>query len=354
MVDHGDLVIFGQRVQDILVRGCVVVVIRRLLRQAEAAAGTDLLELGRVGEGIIDLVDRIAGNAEDRAVLHIDINVPAKQAEIRRDIERLVTGQLARPGGKRIACARQIGAFVAGQRGGVTRQTETDLQIRHGVHQAVEHIALIALQRGVRDLGAEHGVVDQQARRIARSGGVIVGGDARVDPLHKRVLVDVLRPARADIARSVLAENDEQHLCKLADRHMVRRAEAPAAADDNVVLGAVGDIICSPRCGAVIERSGGVLGLRLRLAQKRHQLGDLFAPDGVLRAEAAVRIAGDQAEVVEHPHGVVVFDLLLVGKACKVRCCAGDHKCQRQHSCKQRAKQFFQGDAPFHVYLYPV
>ena len=36
VVDHGDLVIFGQRVQDILVRGCVVVVIRRLLRQAEA------------------------------------------------------------------------------------------------------------------------------------------------------------------------------------------------------------------------------------------------------------------------------------------------------------------------------
>ena len=135
---------------------------------------------------------------------------------------------------------------------------------------------------------------------------------------------------------------------------MVRRAEAPAAAGDNVVLGAVGDIICSPRCGAVIERSGGVLGLRLRFAQKRHQLGDLFTPDGVLRAEAAVRIAGDQAEVVEHPHGVVVFDLLLVGKACKVRCCAGDHKCQRQHSCKQRAKQFFQGDAPFHVYLYSV
>ena len=33
VVDHGDLVIFGQRVQDILVRGRVVVVICRLLRQ---------------------------------------------------------------------------------------------------------------------------------------------------------------------------------------------------------------------------------------------------------------------------------------------------------------------------------
>ena len=52
VVDHGDLVIFGQRVQDILVRGRVIVIVLGRVCQAEAAAGTDLLKLGRVGLGI--------------------------------------------------------------------------------------------------------------------------------------------------------------------------------------------------------------------------------------------------------------------------------------------------------------
>ena len=88
-------------------------------------------------------------------------------------------------------------------------------------------------------------------------------------------------------------------------------------------------------------------GLGVRVGEQGHELGDLFAANGVLRAETAVCIAGDEAEVVEHPHGVVVFDLLLVGEACKVGCCARQHERKRQHGRKQRAKHFFQGGAPF-------
>ena len=128
---------------------------------------------------------------------------------------------------------------------------------------------------------------------------------------------------------------------------MVCRTEAPVAANDDILLGAVSNILCSPRRGDIVERGRRVLRLRLSFAQKRHQLGDLFAANGVLRAETAVCIAGDEAEVVEHPHGVVVFDLLLVGEACKVGCCARQHERKRQHGRKQRAKHFFQGGAPF-------
>ena len=132
---------------------------------------------------------------------------------------------------------------------------------------------------------------------------------------------------------------------------MVRRAETAVAAGNDAALGAVDDKLCRPGRGDIIKRSGAVLRLRIGLAQKRHQLGDLFAPDGILRAEAAIGVAGDQTEVAEHPHSVDVFDFLLVGKTCKFSRSARDHERKRQHSRKQYAKQFFQGGAPFHVYL---
>ena len=347
MVNHGDLVVRRQCVQDILARRRVIIVICSLLRQAEAAAGADLLQLGRVGKGIINLVNCIAGDTENPAVLHIDIDVPAEETEICGNVKRLVTGKLARPGGERIACACQIGTLVACQRGGVARQAEADLEIRHGIHQAVEHIALLSLQRSIGNLGAEHGIVDEKACSIARGGGIVAVRDTGINALCERILVNVLCPVCANIARGVLSENDEQHLCKFADCHMVCRAEAPVAANDDILLSAVSNILCSPRRGDIVERGRRVLRLRLGFAQKRHQLGDLFAANGVLRAETAVCIAGDEAEVVEHPHGVVVFDLLLVGEACKVGCCARQHERKRQHGRKQRAKHFFQGGAPF-------
>ena len=343
MVDHGDLVVGGHGVQDLLGRAGVVVIVLRLVRQPEAAALADLLELRSVGKGVVDLVDRVAGHAEDLPVLHIDIDAAAEQTQVCRDLERLVSGELARPGGQGRG-AGQIGALIAGQRRGIAGQAEADLEIRHRVHQRVEHVALHTVLTGVGHLRAERGVVDEQARVVARGVFFISGGQTRVDALFKCVLVDVLRPARADIARAVFPEQDEQHLCQLPQRHMIGGAEAAVAAGDDLVLRAVGDERQRPGLRDVIERDGGILplGLGVRVGEQGHELGDLFAADQLVRAEAAVRIAGDETEVGEHPHGVVVPDRAPVGKVCGLGRGAGQDQQPRKHSRKQQTEKLFQ------------
>ena len=113
-------------VQDLLGRAGVVVIVLRLVRQPEAAALADLLELRSVGKGVVDLVDRVAGHAEDLPVLHVDIDAAAEQTQVCRDLERLVSGELARPGGQGRG-AGQIGALIAGQRRGIAGQAKACL-----------------------------------------------------------------------------------------------------------------------------------------------------------------------------------------------------------------------------------
>ena len=71
-------------------------------------------------------------------------------------------------------------------------------------------------------------------------------------------------------------------------------------------------------------------------------IGDLFAADQLVRAEAAVRIAGDETEVGEHPHGVVVPDRAPVGKVCGLGRGAGQDQQPRKHSRKQQTEKLFQ------------
>ena len=257
-------------------------------------------------------------------------------------------GELTLSGRQLAAGSGQIGAFIGRQRRGIARQAEADLQIRHGIHERIQHVLLYAALAGVRHLRAEHGIIDEQTRFVARRGVGIAGGDAGVDALGKRVLIDVHGPVGAGIAAGILAEDDQQHLCQLAQRHAVGRAEFSGAADDDLLLGAIGNVGRCPGIIHVIEHGSGILcGFRRSGGQKRHQLGDLFAADIVLRAEVAVRVAGDKPEVTEHTHGVVILNILLIGKFHGVRGQTAYGGQADQNCGKQAAKKLPHGAASF-------
>ena len=78
MVDDGDLCVWRKLVQDICRDGVKIGIILRIGAKREHALAAQLLKLGAVGKGVIQLASRVARYADDRIAAHIDIHVPAE------------------------------------------------------------------------------------------------------------------------------------------------------------------------------------------------------------------------------------------------------------------------------------
>ena len=254
-------------------------------------------------------------------------------------------GKLRHARGKSAVIARQIGVFVSGQHRCIPRQIIPDLEIRPGVHQIVEHIALRSLCIRVCNRRAAHGVVNQQTRIVARNRLIDLRGQTIVNTERLRVCVHPLVPACARIGRGVLPQNDQQHLCQLLRRHIVLRAEAShAVAGNDALPRAVADVVERPGVLCVIEIDV-CRRLRVFRTQNGNQLRDLFARDKIARAERSVVIARNQPQIDQHLHRADIPDSAAVGEGSALVLRAGRQRhAQQQANADQQAS-----DSPFHT-----
>ena len=328
-------------------RSCLVIIIivQRVVCHRKCAVGEQLRKRLRVFKRVVKLARHIARNAEYPSVLDVNIHLSPKKAQIGRNGKFLVPRKLRHARGKSAVIARQIGVFVSGQHRCIPRQIIPDLEIRPGVHQIVEHIALRSLCIQVCNRRAAHGVVNQQTRIVARDRLAHLRGKPIVNAKRLRVRVHPLVPACAGIGFGILPQNDQQHLCQLLRRHIVLRAEAShAVACDDALPRAVADVAQRPGVLCVIEIDV-CRRLRVFRTQNGNQLRDLFARDKIARAECSVVIARNQPQIDQHLHRADIPDSAAVGEGSALVLRAGRQRhAQQQANADQQAS-----DSPFHT-----
>ena len=182
-----------------------------------------------------------------------------------------------------------------------------------------------------------------------------LAAEAVVYPEAERNGIHPFTPAGAGIARAILAEDDEQHLGQLARGDGVLRAErALTVAGDDAALGAEADVEIAPRAGRVGE-GREILSLRIVGAEPGDDLRNLLARDRRSRAERTICITGDQPEIDQHPDCARIADLCLIEKYLFGR----RGRCRRQHARRQDQKNgqtkskhpFHDVFSPFHTLL---